>query len=79
MPAAARSRLCSSVSAWAGAFARSAMSSAKSASVIVFAEYLLLLFFVYFILTRAYILSLYYKNGYYSVLFITKLLESTTE
>ena len=33
MPAAARSRLCSRVSAWAGAFARIAMSSAKSASV----------------------------------------------
>ena len=46
MPAAARSRLCSRVSAWAGAFARSAVSSALSASVIVFAEHLLLLFFV---------------------------------
>ena len=35
MPSAARSRLCSR----AGAFARSAMSSGKSASVIVFAGY----------------------------------------
>ena len=43
---AARSRLCSRVSAWAGAFTRSAMSSALSASVIVFAGYLLLLSFV---------------------------------
>ena len=40
MPAAARSRLCSSVSVWAGVFAKIAMSSA---SVIVFAGYLLLL------------------------------------
>ena len=46
MPAAARSRLCSSVSAWLGAFARIAMSSALSASVIVFAGYLQLFFFV---------------------------------
>ena len=41
MPAAARFRLCSRVSARAGAFARIAMSSALSASVIVFAGYLL--------------------------------------
>ena len=46
MPAAARSKLCSSVSAWLGVFARIAMSSASLASVIVFAGYLLLLFFV---------------------------------
>ena len=46
MPAAARSRLCSRGSAWAGIFARSAISSAKSASVIVFAGYFLLLSFV---------------------------------
>ena len=46
MPAVARSILCSSVSAWAGVFARITMSSALSASVIVFAGYLLLLFFV---------------------------------
>ena len=46
MPAAARSRLCSRVSAWVAAFARSAMSSASSASVIVFEGYLLLLYFV---------------------------------
>ena len=46
MPAAARSKLCSSVSAWSGVFASIAMSSAQSASVIVFAGYLLLLFFV---------------------------------
>ena len=46
MPAAARSRLCSRVSAWAGAFARSAMSVALCASVIVCAGYLLLLSFV---------------------------------
>ena len=43
MPEAARSRLCSRISAWAAAFARSAMSSASSASVIVFEGYLLLL------------------------------------
>ena len=43
MPEAARSKLCSSVSVWVGVFARIAMSSA---SVIVFAGYLLLLFFV---------------------------------
>ena len=46
MPAAARSKLCSSVSAWLGVFARIDMSSALSASVIVFAGYLLTLFFV---------------------------------
>ena len=45
MPAAARYRLCSRNSAWAGVFARSAMSSALFASVIVCAEYLLLLSF----------------------------------
>ena len=39
MPAAARSKLCSSVSAWLGVFARIAMSSALSASVIIFAGY----------------------------------------
>ena len=38
MPAEARSRLYGRLSAWAGAFARIAMSSAESASVIVFAE-----------------------------------------
>ena len=42
MPAAARSKLCSSVSAWLGVFACITMSSAYSASVIVFAGYLLL-------------------------------------
>ena len=41
--AAARSKLCSSVSAWLGVFARIAMSSA---SVIVFVGYVQLLFFV---------------------------------
>ena len=46
MPAVARPKLCSSVSAWLGVFARIAMSSALSSSVIVFAGYLLLLFFV---------------------------------
>ena len=46
MPAAARSEIFSRVSAWAGAFARSAITSAKSASVIVFAGYLQLLSFV---------------------------------
>ena len=46
MPAAARSRLCSGVSAWAGAFARRALPSAESASVIIFVGYLLLLSFV---------------------------------
>ena len=46
MPAAARSKLCSSVSAWLGVFASIAISSVESASVIVFAGYLLLLFFV---------------------------------
>ena len=45
MKAAACSRLGSSVSAWAGEFARSGMSSASSASVIFYAEYLLLLSF----------------------------------
>ena len=45
MPTATRSKLCSSVSAWLGVFARIAMSSALSASVTVFAGYLLLLFF----------------------------------
>ena len=52
MPAAARSRLCSWVSAWVGVFARSAMS----ASVIVCARHLLLLSFaslkpLYFIIS----------------------------
>ena len=56
MSAAARSSLYSRVSGWAGAFARSAMSSAKSASIIVFAGCLLPFFFVssepfYFILS----------------------------
>ena len=46
MPAAASSKLCSSVSAWLGVFASIAVSSALSASVIVFAGYLLLFFFV---------------------------------
>ena len=46
MPAVAHPRLCSSFSAWLGVFARIAMSSALLASVIVFAGYLLLLFFV---------------------------------
>ena len=41
MPAAARSKLCSRVSAWAGAFARIFMSSA---SLIVLAGYLQFLF-----------------------------------
>ena len=41
-----RSTLCNSVSDWAGAFARIAMSSALLASVIVFAGYLLLLSFI---------------------------------
>ena len=36
MPAAARSILCSRVSAWTGAFVRDAISSALSASVIFF-------------------------------------------
>ena len=44
MPVAARSILCRGVSV--GAFARSTISSAQSASVIVFAGYLLLLSFV---------------------------------
>ena len=46
MPTAARSRHCSRGSGWAGAFARSAISSALSTSVIVFAGYLLLYSFV---------------------------------
>ena len=46
IPAAACSRLYRRVSAWWGVFARSAMSSVKSASVIVCAGYLLLLSFV---------------------------------
>ena len=46
MPATARSKLCSSVSAWFGVFASIAMSSTLSASVIVFVGCLLLLFFV---------------------------------
>ena len=46
MPAAACSKLCSSVSAWSGVFACIAKSSAQSAWVIVFAGDLLLLFFV---------------------------------
>ena len=46
MPAAARSKLCNSVSTWLDVFASIAMSSALSASVIVFAGCLLLLFFV---------------------------------
>ena len=45
MPAATRSKLCSSVSAWLGVFASNAMSSASSASVIVFVGYILPLFF----------------------------------
>ena len=45
MPPAVRSRLCSKDLAWAGVFAGSAMPSAKSASVIVRAGYLLLLAF----------------------------------
>ena len=43
VPAAARSKLYSSVSAWLGVFASIAMSLTQSASVIVFAGYLLLL------------------------------------
>ena len=46
MPTAARFRLCSRVLAWAGAFARSDMSSVSSASVNVCAGDLLLLSFV---------------------------------
>ena len=46
MPAAAHSRLCSRVLAWAGAFVRSAISSSQLALVIVLAVYLLLLSFV---------------------------------
>ena len=46
MQSAARSRLCSRDLALAGAFAKSTISSALSASVIVFAVYLLLLSFV---------------------------------
>ena len=45
MPPAARSRLRRD-RAWAGVFARSVVSSVQSASVIVRAEYLLLLAFV---------------------------------
>ena len=46
MPAVPCFKICSSVSAWLGVFARMAMSSAKSTSVIVFAGYLPPLFFV---------------------------------
>ena len=46
MPAAVRSKLCDRVLAWVGVFARSAMSLAQSASVIVCSGYLLLLSFV---------------------------------
>ena len=46
MSAAPRSKLRCRVSAWLGVFASIAMSSALSASVIVFARYLLLLLFV---------------------------------
>ena len=46
MPVAAGSRLCIRDSAWAGVFARSAMSSVSSASVIVYVGYLLLLSFI---------------------------------
>ena len=46
MPAAARSKLYSSVSAWLGVFASIAMSLVLSVLVIVFAGCLLLLFFV---------------------------------
>ena len=46
MPAATRSKLCSSVSAWLGVFTSNAISSVQSASIIVFAGYLLLLFCV---------------------------------
>ena len=42
---ASGSSLKASVSAWLGVFGSNAMSSAESASVIVFAGYLLLLFF----------------------------------
>ena len=45
MPPAARSRLCSRDSAWAGEFAKSSMLTAEFASVIVCAGYLLLLSF----------------------------------
>ena len=45
MPAAARSRLCSRVSAWACVFIRSAISSAQCVFVIDFEGYLLLLSF----------------------------------
>ena len=45
MPAAAHFRLCSRVLAWVGVFARSTMSSALSASIIVCAGYLSLLSF----------------------------------
>ena len=46
MPAVTHSKLCSSVSAWLGVFTRIAMSSVESVLVIVFAGFLLLLFFV---------------------------------
>ena len=46
MPVAARSKLCCGVSDCAGAFVRSAVSSALSAWVIVLAGYLLLLSFI---------------------------------
>ena len=45
MPPAACSRLCSRVSACASVFARSTMSSAKSASLIICAGYLLIISF----------------------------------
>ena len=45
IPPAVGSRLCSWDSVWAGVFARSVMSSASSASVIICAGYLLLLSF----------------------------------
>ena len=41
MPAVGHSRLCSRNSAWSGSFTKSAMSSAQSASVIVFTFYFL--------------------------------------
>ena len=47
MPPTTRSRLCSRVSAWAGLFSGSAMSSALSVSVKICAGYLLLLFFFF--------------------------------
>ena len=51
MPAVARSKLCSSASAWLGVFASIVMSSAQSASVIVFAGYLLFLYIYIYIYT----------------------------